>query len=133
MYQNNNHCLSNLGDISSDEDYAPSTKNGKESMFPQNPLQKGCGEEKDLEMGKTPTAKKRKTKRIATAVTILNDSTKKSATKVIDARDLQDHAARVLSILEKARKVKGLDGADSIFNQAVVASRELHHVSILRE
>ena len=129
MHQNNNHCLSNLGDISSDEDYAPSTKNGKESMFPQNPLQKGGGEEKDLEMGKTPTAKKGKTKRI----TILNDSTKKSTTKVIDARDLQDHAARVLSILEKARKVKGLDGADSIFNQAVVASRELHHVSILGE
>jgi hypothetical protein len=110
-------------------------------MFAQNPLQEQQQQQqRDVELGSRSAKQKQKTKKqkqkmkrrgtkTSTKINILNNVEHMSSSRVVEIRDMQECQANILEGLQKAKKVKGLDGADNVFNQAVRASLDLHNVS----
>ena len=115
-----------------------------DGLFAANPMQQGQGQQ-DMEMGalsstrggsgsKKKKATRRRTK-TSTRIHILNrvdrlapGSGSGSGGGLVDAQGAPELAAGVLEGLRKAREVAGLDGADSVFNQAVKGSVHLQNV-----
>lgn len=100
-----------------------------DNMFASNPIQQG-GQDKDMEMGPTRRKRTRRKTRNLVRIQILNRVDNYMAGKGVDSREAPDLAARVLKSLRKAQSVVGLDGADTVFNQAVKLSAELQTIDV---
>ena len=100
----------------------------KELALAQNPIQFSRERDSsDVEMGKL-SQNRLKALNTNVEVVVLNESDTKASDKSTDHQSAITSVSNIVSLLEKAKKVQGVDGADNIFNQAVLASRQLHYV-----